>query len=165
MADLEKLFDEMPAAADEDSGLDFLIDEDLRVVAIPERGVVLGVEGDKDVNRIRFQADRMWRGNDMSQFDLRINYENANGDLNFYTVTNKTVEGDTLRFEWLVAADAVQYQGDVQFAVVALITEGGIVKNAFHTTIGTAKCLVGLTVDTNTEAPVIRDFGDPESGS
>ena len=158
MADLEKLFDEMPDAADEDSGLDFLIDEDLRVVAIPERGVVLGVEGDKDVNRIRFKADRMWRGNDMSQFDLRINYENAEGDVNFYTVVNKTVDGDTLTFEWLVAADAVRYKGDVHFIVVALITEDGVIKNAFHTTLGTAKCLQGLSVDEAAEQPAVQDF-------
>lgn len=158
MADLEKLFDVMPEAADEDSGLDFLIDEDLRVVAIPERGVVLGVEGDKDVNRIRFKADRMWRGNDMGQFDLRINYENAEGDLNFYTVVNKTVDGDTLTFEWLVAADAVRYKGDVHFIVVALITEDGVIKNAFHTTLGTAKCLQGLSVDEAAQQPAVQDF-------
>ena len=144
MADLDKLFETMPDETDEDDSLDFVVDEDLRVVAIPERGVVLGVEGDKDVNRIRFKADRMWRGNDMSRFDLRINYENANGDLNFFTVTNKTVDGDTLTFEWLVAADAVRYKGDVHFIVVALITEGGVIKNAFHTTLGTAKCLQRL---------------------
>ena len=135
-----------------------MIDEDLRVIAVPERGVVLGVEGDKDANRIRFRMNKTWRGYDMSKFDLRINYQNANGDKNYYTVTSKHTEGNAVVFDWIVAADAVAYQGDVFFIVVGLITTGGMVNCAFHTTLGKAKCLEGLVVDTKTDIPEIRDF-------
>ena len=158
MADLDKMFAEMADASIEDSACDFVIDEDLRVIAVPERGVVLGVEGDKDVNRIRFRMNKTWRGNDMSKFDLRINYENANGDKNYYAVTSKRTEGDTVVFDWIVAADAVAYRGDVFFIVVGLITTEGTVVCAFHTTLGRAKCLEGLDVGTKTDVPEIRDF-------
>ena len=94
----------------------------------------------------------------MSKFDLRINYQNANGDKNYYTVTSKHTEGNAVVFDWIVAADAVAYQGDVFFIVVGLITTGGMVNCAFHTTLGKAKCLEGLVVDTKTDISEIRDF-------
>lgn len=148
MVDLDKQFAAMADVSEEDTAYDFVIDEDLRIIAIPERGVVLGVEGDKDANRIRFRMNKTWRGYDMSKFDLRINYQNANGDKNYYTVTSKHTEGNAVVFDWIVAADAVAYQGDVFFIVVGLITTGGMVNCAFHTTLGKAKCLEGLVVDT-----------------
>ena len=97
MVDLDKQFAAMADVSEEDTAYDFVIDEDLRVIAVPERGVVLGVEGDKDANRIRFRMNKTWRGYDMSKFDLRINYQNANGDKNYYTVTSKHTEGNTCR--------------------------------------------------------------------
>ena len=54
--------------------------------------------------------NKTWRGYDMSKFDLRINYQNANGDKNYYTVTSKHTEGNAVVFDWIVAADAVAYQ-------------------------------------------------------
>lgn len=158
MIDLDKQFAELADTSAEYSTCDFVIDEDLRIIAIPERGVVLGVEGDKDANRIRFRMNKTWRGYDMSKFDLRINYQNANGDKNYYTVTSKHTEGNAVVFDWIVAADAVAYQGDVFFIVVGLITTGGMVNCAFHTTLGKAKCLEGLVVDTKTDISEIRDF-------
>ena len=158
MIDLDKQFAELADTSAEYSTCDFVIDEDLRIIAIPERGVVLGVEGDKDANRIRFRMNKTWRGYDMSKSDLRINYQNANGDKNYYTVTSKHTEGNAVVFDWIVAADAVAYQGDVFFIVVGLITTGGMVNCAFHTTLGKAKCLEGLVVDTKTDISEIRDF-------
>ena len=55
MDNLDELFDGMP---EPDAGLDFVIDESKRLIAVPEDGVVLGVEGDKDVNRIRLRINR-----------------------------------------------------------------------------------------------------------
>mgnify|MGYP000996731679 CR=1 FL=1 len=59
MENLDELFDGMP---EPDAGLDFVIDESKRLIAVPEEGVVLGVEGDKDVNRIRLRINRYYRG-------------------------------------------------------------------------------------------------------
>lgn len=38
------------------------IDEDLRIIDIPNLAVVIGAEGDKDVNRLYFKMDRLYRG-------------------------------------------------------------------------------------------------------
>ena len=43
MVDLDKQFAAMADVSEEDTAYDFVIDEDLRVIAVPERGVVLGV--------------------------------------------------------------------------------------------------------------------------
>lgn len=158
MSKLDNVFAAMAAERPEDTTCDYWIDEDMRVIEIPERGVVIGVENDKDVNHIRFKMNRMWRGNDMSKYDLRINYKNAKGGLNYYDVKNKYIEGDVLAFEWIVAADATAYKGDVYFIVVGLIITEGVIDYAFHTTLGKAQCLEGLAVTTKADIPEIRDF-------
>ena len=114
MDNLDKLFDEMP---EPDEELDFIIDENKRVIAVPEEGVVLGVEGDKDVNRVRLRMNRYYRGTDFAEFDIRVNYRNANGDENYFAVSEKTVTDEAITFIWVVAANAVAYKGTVWFAV------------------------------------------------
>ena len=86
--------DELLAAetTESDDELSFLIDEHLRIITVPERGVVLGVEGDKDVNRVRFRMNRYYHGSDLSSFQIRINYQNADGEVNYFTVSDKTVD-------------------------------------------------------------------------
>ena len=103
MDNLDELFDGMP---EPDAGLDFVIDESKRLIAVPE-----------DVNRIRLRINRYYRGSDLADFAIRVNYENAEGDRNYFTVTEKTVTEQTITFIWVVAADAVAYKGTVHFAV------------------------------------------------
>ena len=111
MVDLDKQFAEMADTSTEDSAYDFVIDEDLRVIAVPERGVVLGVEGDKDVNRVRFRMNRYYRGTDISDFNIRINYQPAEGEVNYFPVAEKIVADDAIYFVWLVGADTVAAKG------------------------------------------------------
>ena len=138
--------DELLAAetTESDDELSFLIDEHLRIITVPERGVVLGVEGDKDVNRVRFRMNRYYHGSDLSSFQIRINYQNADGEVNYFTVSEKTVDTDTFSFVWVVAADAVMTKGTVQ--------------KAYHTTLGAASVLEGLEVDVEGNQPQIVDF-------
>lgn len=44
------------------------IDENLRIIDIPNLAVVIGAEGDKDVNRLYFKMDRLYRGTDLAAF-------------------------------------------------------------------------------------------------
>lgn len=145
MDNLDELFDGMP---EPDAGLDFVIDESKRLIAVPEEGVVLGVEGDKDVNRIRLRINRYYRGSDLADFAIRVNYENAEGDRNYFTVTEKTVTEQTITFIWVVAADAVAYKGAVHFAVSFYrVNDNGEILQKYNTTLGTVQNLVGLEVD------------------
>lgn len=153
--------DELLAAetTESDDELSFLIDEHLRIITVPERGVVLGVEGDKDVNRVRFRMNRYYHGSDLSSFQIRINYQNADGEVNYFTVSEKTVDTDTFSFVWVVAADAVMTKGTVLFVVNCFTTDSSdVVQKAYHTTLGAASVLEGLEVDVEGNQPQIVDF-------
>ena len=135
--------DELLAAetTENDDELSFLIDEHLRIITVPERGVVLGVEGDKDVNRVRFRMNRYYHGSDLSSFQIRINYQNADGEANYFTVSEKTVDTDTFSFIWVVAADAVMTKGTVLFVVNCFTADSsGVVQKAYHTTLVRQAC-------------------------
>lgn len=127
--------------------IQFIIDENLRTVAVPANGVVIGVLGDKNTNRVNFKMNRYYNGFDMSKFEFRINYSNANGDVNYYLVNDLTIEDDTLLFTWLVNSDAALYAGDIKFVVRLLRLDGSVVLQAFNTAVQTAKVLEGLVVD------------------
>lgn len=136
--------------------IQYIIDENLRIISIPPLGVVLGVEGDKDVNSAKFKIVRYYKGLDLSKFEIRINFANANGDLSYYTVKNLTVTDDTLTFEWLVGYLVTQYKGTVRFVVRMIMTDSstGEVQHAFDTTVGEARSLEGLLVDVPTDEKV-----------
>ena len=91
---METLDEDISQMSEEDyfsDQIQFIIDSNLRIVSVPDRGVVAGVVGDKNVNRINFQMPRYYNGFDMSKFKTRINYVNANGNPNYYTVTDLTI--------------------------------------------------------------------------
>lgn len=136
--------------------IQYIIDENLRIISIPPLGVVLGVEGDKDVNSAKFKIVRYYKGLDLSKFEIRINFANANGDLSYYTVKNLMVTDDTLTFEWLVGYLVTQYKGTVRFVVRMIMTDSstGEVQHAFDTTVGEARSLEGLLVDVPTDEKV-----------
>ena len=159
MASLDEVLSSMEDMDGEDDALDFLIDENLRVISVPEQGVVLGVEGDKNVNRVRFRMNQYYHGSDLSSFQIRINYQNAEGEVNYFTVKEKTVDTDTFSFIWVVAADAVMTKGTVFFVVNCFTADAdGVVQKAYHTTLGVASVLEGLEVDVEGNQPQIMDF-------
>ena len=119
----------------------FIIDKDLRTVAVPDRGIVAGVVGDKDVNRINFQMDRYYNGFDMSTFTIRVNYINGNGIPQYYEVTDLTIEGDTIYFTWLVGSEATVAVGDIPFVVHMFKTENDVMKQSFYTSINNTRYL------------------------
>lgn len=117
MATLDEVISQMSEEDYFSDQIQFIIDSNLRIVSVPDRGVVAGVVGDKNVNRINFQMPRYYNGFDMSKFKTRINYVNAEGKPNYYTVTDLTIKDDLLIFSWLVDTDVVAYVGTVAFSV------------------------------------------------
>lgn len=149
MATIDEVINQMSEEDYTDDSIQFVIDNDLRIISIPDRGVVAGVVGDKNVNRINFQMVRYYHGFDMSKFTTRINYINANGSLNYYSVTDLSVSDDLLYFSWLVDSDVTAYTGNVMFAVCMIKTDSnGTVQQSFNTSDdGQLKVLGGIRVD------------------
>lgn len=149
MATLDEVISQMSEEDYFSDPIQFIIDSDLRMISVPDRGVVAGVVGDKNVNRINFQMPRYYNGFDMSKFKTRINYVDAKGNPNYYTVTDSIIKDDLLIFSWLVDADVVAYVGTVAFSVNMVFTDGnGVTKQAFNTSdAGRLKVLEGIQVE------------------
>ena len=127
--------------------LQFVVDEDLRTIAIPQRGKVAGVRNDKDVNRVCISINRYYDGIDLSEFDVKINYVNANGQPNYFRVTDRNIDTDSLVLVWLLSSDVTAYKGNVVFAVQLYTANNGVIVKEFNTTIATMVVLDGLQVE------------------
>lgn len=153
MSTTDELLEEMLEDAEEyatpvtDDDLQFWIDEHLRVISIPKNGVVAGVEGDKNVNKIKFGMNRYYHDFDMSTFSGRILYSNAKGNKNYYNITDMQASGSIITFSWLVDADAVQYMGKTAFVVYLFKIQGSELRQKFFSTLATLKVLEGMEVD------------------
>ena len=137
----------------------FYIDFDTRTIKIPPSVKQLGVESDDDVKDITFSVPRYYYGKDLKEFNIYINYMNAQkeGDL-FEVFSDKVREVDgNLEFDWTVGRHAVAFKGKVIFNVCmkkiprdadgnALRDEEDnvIVEKEFNTTIAELPVLEGL---------------------
>lgn len=125
-----------------------VINDDLRTMQIPSTITLLGVESDDDVNKIAFQMPKEYCGYDLSAFEARINYMNANGDGDIYIVDDLAVDGDDpslMNFTWLVGRNACAYKGNTKFIVCLKKFDGtNTVVQEFNTTVYNLPVLEGL---------------------
>lgn len=121
------------------------IDNDLRTITVPSGLQTVGVESDEDVRRLNFQMPKQYGEVDLSAFDVRVNYLNANKEGDVYVVTDKEVSGDHMTFSWLLGRNAMAYKGTIRFIVcLKKIDEDGIVQQEFNTTVAQLAVLEGL---------------------
>lgn len=121
------------------------IDNDLRTITIPSGLQTVGVESDEDVRRLNFQMPKQYGEVDLSEFNIRINFLNANNSGDVYAVTDKAVSGDNITFSWLVGRNALAYRGNIRFIACLKKTDAeGVVQQEFNTTVATLSVLEGL---------------------
>lgn len=151
MTEAEKLLQETKSAvvvAESQTEDICVIDSDLRIIGIPEQFKVLGVENDKDVKVMQFRIPKVYKGTDLSAFNISVNYQNARGAKDRYVVTDKRASGDQIEFSWTVGSTAVKYKGDTKFIVCMRLTgSDGVIEKEFNTTLATMTILEGLEVD------------------
>lgn len=150
MTEAEKLLQETKSAVVAETQTEDIcvIDSDLRIIDIPEQFKVLGVESDKDVKVMQFRMPKVYKGTDLSAFNISVNYQNARGTKDRYVVTDKKVSGDQIEFSWTVGKTATVYSGDTRFIVCMRLTgSDGIIQKEFNTTLATMTVLEGLEVD------------------
>lgn len=132
-----------------------VIDNDLRTITIPSSLQIVGVESDENVRRLNFQMPKQYGEVDLSEFDIRINFMNANNQGDVYAVTDKKVSGDNITFSWLVGRNALAYRGNIRFIVCLKKTDAeGVVQQEFNTTLAQLTVLEGLET---TEAVVAEN--------
>lgn len=131
------------------------IDNDLRTITIPSGLQTVGVESDEDVRWLNFQMPKQYGEVDLSEFNIRINFLNANNSGDVYAVTDKAVSGDNITFSWLVGRNALAYRGNIRFIVCLKKADAeGVVQQEFNTTVAQLTVLEGLET---TEAVVAEN--------
>lgn len=158
---LEQL--EQEAFAMPDEQVYCVIDPDTRQISVPAEYQLLGVESDEKAERIWFQCPKIVGDNiDLSQLQIRVNYQNANSQKDQYIVTDVQAEGDNIVFSWLLSRKVTAYRGSVSFIVCAVRVSGETIQNEWNTTLATAQVLQGLEVEepeiTEEESDVIAQL-------
>lgn len=146
MASAEEVLNSIPDLDYLHDRIQFNIDENLRLIAVPSIGNVIGVVGDHNVNRVNFKMPRYYNGFDMSTFKVRVNYENVIGETNYYTVNDLTIEDDYMLFSWLVANHACVSEGTVTFSVRMFKKDNDTIIQEFNTTIASGRILPTIDV-------------------
>ena len=124
-----------------------VINNDLRTITIPQTVKMLGVESDEDVLRLHFRMPKTYGETDLSEFVIRINYINAKGIGDIYTVSDTSIVDDTITFSWLISRNATAYKGSVRFIVcLKLYDETGLLIKEYNTTVSSLPVLEGLEV-------------------
>lgn len=149
MPTTEELLEQLEAEAQSETPV-CVIDPETRTITVPPEYQLLGVENDKRVERIPFRCPKIVGDNqDLSQnYQLFINYQNANGDLDAYHIDDMSVEEDNITFSWLLEENVTKYKGSIKFAFGAIKPGDELLdpdKNRWNTTINTdCTCLIGL---------------------
>lgn len=124
-----------------------IVDNELRIVRIAQ-SYILGVYNDKDVAVIPFQIPRYYHGNDLSTFDIRVNYLNAANVGAYSEATNVSVSSDYITFEWLLGAGVFSAAGSVTFVIcMRKVGDNGLILKEYNTTRAKATVLEGLEIE------------------
>ena len=132
-------------SAGEANSTELVIDNHLRTIAIPKTITNLGVQYDDEVLQLKFRMPRYLNDTDLSEFTIRINYLNANGEDGVYTVVGPTIGSDSITFTWLVGPTATAYRGNTKFNVcLRTYDREGVIQREYNTTVATLPVLEGL---------------------
>ena len=135
------------------------IDHNIRKIRVPISEKVLGVVGDKDIKRRYFKAPRYYEGNDLSKFDIKINYVNEDCDKNMYVVDDVQTEDDYITFSWLIGAGACRVPGDVGYVVcMRLVDEDGNIEKEYNTELTIGTVLDGCEADSTEDEEETKDI-------
>lgn len=122
-----------------------VINTSTRQFNIPGADMTFGVEADAGSERKHFQCPRYVGNNlDLMGSFVRLNYRNANGEVDSYLVEDMTVDGDNVLFSWELSPKVTAYKGQIRFVLCVV---GPDTKVAWHTTLGTGVVLEGLEPD------------------
>lgn len=127
----------------------YKIDLDTRAVQVPA-GEVIGVYHDKDVNRLTFEVPGIYKGIDLTDYQISINYMNEEEQKDVYLVNECNIAMDandkpeSITFDWVVGATACAVPGALSFTVCfKKLDSGGNILNEINTKLTKMKVLEG----------------------
>ena len=122
------------------------VDPELRELILPSEKLVLGINGDVEVNAVQFQLPLTYRELELKKLTPRINYVNANGDTNYYETVMKSDESNCY-FIWPLTPDITAYTGHVRFSLTLYQTEGDNILHKFNTRSATGRVYTGFEAE------------------
>ena len=122
------------------------VDPELRELILPSEKLVLGINGDVEVNAVQFQLPLTYRELELKKLTPRINYVNPNGDTNYYESTMESDESNCY-FIWPITPDITAYTGHVRFSLTLYQTEGDNILHKFNTRSATGRVYTGFEVE------------------
>lgn len=124
------------------------VDFESRKITIPEDITFLGVKDDDETRTLFFKMPKTYKGLDLSDFKIWINYINADKKGDAYPVDDRKEDGEYYTFSWTVGDFAYAASGMVHFLVyVEKENEEGIVVKKLHTTWAKLEVLPGGSVN------------------
>ena len=123
------------------------VDPELRELILPSEKLVLGINGDVEVNAVQFQLPLTYRELELKKLTPRINYVNANGDTNYYETVMKSDESNCY-FIWPITPDITAYTGHVRFSLTLYQTEGDNILHKFNTRSAVGRVYIGFEAET-----------------
>ena len=122
-----------------------VIDGETRIISVPTEYKELGVQSDEKVTRVKFQCPKIVGDNiDLTEYNIYINYRNADNKLNSYLVEDVTVTGDTINFSWLLSRHVTESPGTISYIVCAKKSDDTGVINEWNTKVATGIVGIGL---------------------
>lgn len=122
-----------------------VVNPSTRQFNIPGADLVFGVTADSGSEIKNFQCPRIVGNNlDLAGSFIRMNYRNANGEIDSYLVKDVAVDGDNVTFSWVLSPKVTMYKGNISFVMCVV---GPDTKVKWHTTLGRGQVLEGLEPD------------------
>lgn len=122
------------------------VDPELRELILPSEKLVLGINGDVEVNAVQFQFPLTYRELELKKLTPRINYVNPNGDTNYYETVMESDESNCYLI-WPITPDITAYTGHVRFSLTLYQTEGDNILHKFNTRSATGRVYTGFEVE------------------
>lgn len=122
------------------------VDPELRELILPSEKLVLGINGDVEVNAVQFQLPLTYRELELKRLTPRINYVNANGDTNYYESTMESDESNCY-FIWPITPDITAYTGHVRFSLTLYQSEGDNILHKFNTRSAVGRVYTGFEAE------------------
>ena len=122
------------------------VDPELRELILPSEKLVLGINGDVEVNTVQFQLPLTYRELELKRLTPRINYVNPNGDVNYYESTMESDESNCY-FCWPITPDITAYTGHVRFSLTLYQAEGGTILHKFNTRSAVGRVYTGFEAE------------------
>ena len=122
------------------------VDPELRELILPSEKLVLGINGDVEVNTVQFQLPLTYRELELKRLTPRINYVNPNGDAYYYETVMESDESNCY-FIWPITPDITAYTGHVKFSLTLYQTEGDNILHKFNTRSATGRVYTGFEAE------------------